>query len=247
MKKLFIEQFIAKYNLASGDVETAKWSVTDHFVSVRFTSADESCFGYVQSGIPELPNGDYYIANTSTLRSMLSVLGDDCTVTTKKNTAGVPISFLWMDKASKISFPLGDPALAKKHRNASAPVDPATTLISIPLTPTFVQSFLRARGALKDVETVTLASNGQTVEVIIGYETKGNSNRITLTPDASIINTMPHINYKSKYLAEIITANKDMPVGTLSVIHVEPSPPFLRIEFNSPTTNSIYIILRTME
>lgn len=243
MKNTTLIQFIAKYNLPSGEVDSAKWKVTkDGVMSVRFTSSDETCFGYVETKATGFPEGEFFIANTTGFRSLLAVLDDDIKVTTKENSTGVPIALVVSDASNKISFGLGDVRNARKNRVANAPIDDAHVLSQFTITPRFIQSFSKARGALKDVDTMTLWSDGKIVEVIIGYEQRSNSNRATLSVEPVKATAFKHINFENKYLYDILSANKDIEQGIVQVVQLPGESPFLRASFTNADFTCTYII-----
>lgn len=243
MKTTTLTQFIAKYNLPSGEVDSAKWKVSaDGTMSVRFTSSDETCFGYVETKAVGFPEGEFFIANTMGLRSLLAVLDDDIRVSTKENSTGTPIAFVIADATNKINFGLGDIRNARKNRVANAPIDDAHVLAETKIAPKFIQSFTKARGALKDVDTMTIWSDGKLVEVIIGYEQRVNSNRATLTTDTIKTTAFKHINFENKYLYDILTATKDIEQGMMQIVQMPGESPFLRASFHNAEFTCTYII-----
>jgi len=240
MKTDILTDFIAKYNLPSGEVEVAKWKSTGSSLIVRFSTADESCFGYVETHNADLPSGEYFITDTSTLRSLLNVLGTDITVTTKELN-NVPVSMHITDKKNKIAFALGDDRMAKRIRNANVEPDAADVMVSAPITPEFMTAFLKGKSALRDVSTFTVWSDGSTTELIIGYEQRSNSNRVTIAPDATIQKPLSHTSFLNQYLYDILNANKGS-TGVLQVVQIDGAAPFIRVHYKTPEWQATYII-----
>ena len=97
---------------------------------------------------------------------------------------------------------------------------PTTWDIILNLDTDFIARFIKAKGALKEVNTFTLLMNKKTnkLELVIGYS-KINSNRISLaiTPEAGKDTADRAISFSAKYFKEILTANSESTSATLNV------------------------------
>jgi hypothetical protein len=120
------------------------------------------------------------------------------------------------DNSTKATFVLADatviptvPELKKK-----LPVVDFTIL----LDDKFVDTFVKAKGALNDVETFTVMSSGddKTAEVVIGHSSN-NTNRISITVATDVMVKLAPISFSADYLREILTANKEISNGTLQI------------------------------
>jgi hypothetical protein len=91
--------------------------------------------------------------------------------------------------------------------------------VVVTLTDDFLEKFLKARMALKDVASFSVGMNKKGVfEVVIGYATS-NSNRIRIAPatDPTKNKLDTALAFPVKNIAEVFKANADIPNGTLSI------------------------------
>jgi hypothetical protein len=90
--------------------------------------------------------------------------------------------------------------------------------LTIELDEKFVNTFIKAKSALNDVETFAVISNGETsvASIVIGHSSL-NTNRISITAQIDSPTKMAPINFSANYLREILVANKEIKTGTLEV------------------------------
>ena len=159
-----------------------------------------------------MDEGDYGIFDTKQLSSMLSVLGDGITITTKKKNDKVSAIHL-TDSNAKVDYVLADtaviPAAPELKQLPSFDVE-------IKLDQKVMNTFLKAKGALSDVETFTVISDGSTAQIILGYSDM-NTNRITIDVETTKNAKLSPTNFSARYLKEIIAANKEAASGVLKV------------------------------
>jgi hypothetical protein len=82
----------------------------------------------------------------------------------------------------------------------------------------FVNTFVKAKSALNDVETFTVMSSGdeKMAEVVIGHSAN-NTNRISISVATDVAVKLAPISFSANYLREIFTANKEISNGTLQI------------------------------
>ena len=174
MEKLKLEKFISKYNLG-GSCESVLWKSDGTDITVKCISDDKNVLGIITVKDAKLDEGDYGIFDTKQLSSMLSVLGESITITTKKKNDKVSAIHL-TDSNAKVDYVLADtaviPAAPELKQLPSFDVE-------IKLDQKVMNTFLKAKGALSDVETFTVISDGSTAQIILGYSDM-NTNRITI-------------------------------------------------------------------
>jgi len=93
------------------------------------------------------------------------------------------------------------------------------------MTSQMVDRFIKAKGALSDVDTFTVFSEGGDLKLAIGYSSIS-TNRVTFTAIKGFADEVKPISFSSKYLKEILTANKEatnakLKVSTDGLAHVE--------------------------
>lgn len=213
MEKSKLEKFITKYNLG-GSCESVIFKSDGDTLSVRAISDDKNVLGEVSVEDIKFPEGEFGVYETKKLRSILSVLDENFTIKPSVNngkTTGLGIT----DGSTKVTFVLADATVipAVPDLKKLPPMD-----FTITLDEKFVSTFIKAKGALSEVETFAVMSKGEenTAEVVIGHSTL-NTNRITVTAKTDKAVKMEPISFSANYLRDILTANKEVTNGTLQV------------------------------
>lgn len=220
MKKETLETFIRRYNLGNL-IPKVKWkySVTDKTLHTR-AAADNRCFvaDVIMHDFTDLGTDDVVIciADTEKVEAMMSPFGDDISITVNRSGDRV-LGFTVSDADCESYCTAADPsAMDPVAKNLQ---DVPEYHVVVPLTEEFLERFLKARSALKDVETFSVGMNKKgAFEIVIGYTT-ANSNRIRISPQ-----TEPDKNkldcalsFPIKNIAEVFKANSDIENGVLSI------------------------------
>ncbi len=211
MEKTKLERFISKYNLG-GSCESVLWKSDGNDITVKCISDDKNVLGIVTVKDAKLDEGDYGIFDTKQLSSMLSVLDEGIKIKTKKS--GDKVSALNItDDNVKVDYVLADSAVipAAPDLKQLPSFD-----IEIKLDQKAMNTFLKARGALSDVETFTVMSDGKEAQIILGYSDM-NTNRITIDVETTKNVKLNPTSFSARYLKEILAANKEAASGVLKV------------------------------
>jgi hypothetical protein len=213
MQKTKFEKFISKYNLG-GSCESVVFKSNGTDLSVRAISDDKNVLGEVVFKNASFPEGDFGVYETKKLRSILSVLDENLEI--KVNSANEKITGLNItDGETKATFVLADISVVPvvPELKKLPPMD-----FTITLDEKFVNTFIRAKGALNEVDTFTVISDGKdtTASVVIGHSNI-NTNRIAINATTDKTVELAPINFSAKYFKEILVANKDATNGTLEV------------------------------
>lgn len=211
MEKTKLEKFIAKYNLG-GSCESVLWKSDGNDITVKCISDDKNVLGVVTVKDVQISSGDYGIFDTKQLSSMLSVLNDVITITPKRSGDKVT-AVHFEDGNVKVDYVLADPVVIP---NAPELKQLPSFDVEIKLDQKFINTFLRAKSALSDIETFTVLSDGNTANVILGYSDM-NTNRITLDVETTHNTKINPINFSARYFREILAANKEVTSGVLKV------------------------------
>lgn len=213
MEKSKLEKFITKYNLG-GSCESVLFKSDGDTLSVRAISDDKNVLGEISVDDINFPEGEFGVYETKKLRSILSVLDDNITIkanVTNGKTTGLNLT----DNSTKATFVLADASVVPQVPDLKKlpPMD-----FTITLDEKFVSTFVKAKGALSEVETFAVMSEGddKTASVVIGHSTL-NTNRISITAKTDKSTKMAPINFSANYLREILTANREITTGTLQV------------------------------
>lgn len=220
MKKETLETFIRRYTLG-GEITKVKWKYTagDKTLHTR-AAADNRSFvaDVVMSEFTDFGTEDVTvcIGDTEKIKGMMSPFGDDINLTINKSGDRI-LGFTLSDADCESYCTAADPtSIDPVAKNLQ---DVPEYHVVVPLTEEFLEKFLKARNALKDVDTVSVGMNKKgAFELVIGYTT-ANSNRIRIAPttDPTKNKLDVALSFPVKNIAEVFKANGDIPNGTLSI------------------------------
>jgi hypothetical protein len=211
MEKSKLERFISKYNIG-GACESVKFVSNGTEMTVRSISDDKNVLAEVTGHDIGFPTGEFSIYETKKLRSLLGVLGDKLKVA-PNNASNKVVGLNLSDSDTKVTFVLADESVIPKVPDLKKlpPID-----IEIVLDEKFVNTFARAKGALSEVTTFTVISDGTDATVVIGYSSS-NTNRVNIKTTTKANAKVEPINFSADYLKEILLSNKDIKDGILKV------------------------------
>lgn len=220
MKKETLLTFIRRYTLG-GEINKVKWKYTaaDKTLHTR-AAADNRSFvaDVVMHDFTDFGTEDVTvcIGDTEKVKGMLSPFNDDVNLTINRSGDRI-LGFTLSDADCESYCTCADPtSIDPVAKNLQ---DVPDYHVVVPLTEEFLEKFLKARGALKDVDAVSVGMNKKgAFEVVIGYTT-ANSNRIRIAPvtDPAKNKLGTALSFPVKNIAEVFKANDDIPNGTLSI------------------------------
>lgn len=212
MEKSRLSNFISKYHL-NGLIQSVAWNCNGS-LSTRFISDDKSVVGEVKMNTFSGQPSNFGVYNTDLLVKLLSVLGTD--VNFNVNAAQEKAFALTIDdNSTTVNYMLADMAV----------IPPTPELkqlppfqMSIKITKEFIDKFIKAKGALPEIEHFTVMKNQKLgkYQIVIGYSNT-NSNRISLDIECDVQEDIDPISFSAKYFREILAANKDLNGGTMHV------------------------------
>jgi hypothetical protein len=211
MNKNNLLKFIQKYSLG-GLIESVAWNAEGTKLSVRFISDDKTLLGEVEYNAYTSTPMNVGIYTTSLLKNMIGVLDSDLTL--KVDKAGEKsVSLKLSSEETETSYQLADLGVIP-------PVPDLKTLpdfgIAIDMASNMIDKFIKAKGALSDVDTFTIFTEGGDLKMAIGYSSIS-TNRVTFTAQKDYAETVKPISFSAKYLKEILTANKEATSAKLKV------------------------------
>ena len=211
MNKNNLLKFIQKYSLG-GLIESVAWNAEGTKLSVRFISDDKTLLGEVEYNAYTSTPMSVGIYTTSLLKNMIGVLDNDLTL--KVDKAGdKSVSLKLSSEETETSYQLADLGVIP-------PVPDLKTLpdfgIAIDMASNMIDKFIKAKGALSDVDTFTIFTEGGDLKMAIGYSSIS-TNRVTFTAQKDYAETVKPISFSAKYLKEILTANKEATSAKLKV------------------------------
>ena len=213
-------RFIQKYSLG-GLIESVAWNAEGTTLSVRFISDDKTLLGEVNFNAFTSAPMNVGIYTTSLLKNMIGIL--DADIALKVDKAGEKaVSLKLSSDETETSYQLADLGVIP-------PVPDLKQLpefgIDIDMASNMIDKFIKAKGALSDVDTFTVFSEADDLKMAIGYSSIS-TNRVTFTAIKGYEDTVKPISFSAKYLKEILTANKEatsakLKVSTDGLAHVE--------------------------
>ena len=235
MEKSRLMNFISKYHL-NGLVQSVAWN-SNGSLATRFISDDKSVVGEVQMNTFNGTKAKLGVYNTDLLVKLLGVLGNDINFNVNL-TQDKAFSLTLDDNSTTVNYMLADMAV----------IPPTPELKQLPpfqltikLTKEFIDKFIRAKGALPEIEHFTVLKNQKLgkYQVVLGHSNI-NSNRISIDIDCEVSEDIDATSFSAKYFREILAANKDLNGGTLQVS----SEGLAKAEFEIDGFESRYFLVR---
>ena len=230
MNKIVLDTFIQKYNLG-GNVNSVKWESDGSTLSTRFISPDKSLLGQLTLTKQTLPEFEVGVYDTPLLSKMLGTLADkvDFTLTEVDNT---PVAFHLTDSVISADYVLAATGVIPDVPELKNEPE-YKTLVNIDSQ--FINSFIRGKGALADVETFAITPVDGGLEFTIGYSDI-NSNRISIKVQSGTVSITDSVVFNANLFKEVLNANKECSKATLQIS----DKGLAHIEFNVDDFNVKY-------
>jgi len=184
-----------------------------------------------------LKDGNYAVYETAKLRSLLGVLGETLSVNVKKS-GDKAVGMTFDDTNTEVTFVLADATVipAVPDLKKLPPFE-----MTIEMDEQFINTFVKAKGALADVDTFAVMSEGEdeTANVVLGFSSL-NTNRVKLKAKTTEATELKPTSFSAKYLREILVANKDAKGGKLEIS----SKGLARTSFNVDNIKSTYYLVQ---
>ena len=214
MNKIVLDTFIQKYNLG-GNVNSVKWESDGSTLSTRFISPDKSLLGQLTLKKQTLPEFEVVVYDTPLLSKMLGTLADsvDFALITPPSDDETPIAFHFSDSVISADYVLA--AIGVIPDVPELKNEPEyKTLVNIDSQ--FINSFIRGKGALADVETFAITPVDGGLEFTIGYSDI-NSNRISIKVQSGAVSLTEPVVFNANLFKEVLNANKECSKATLQI------------------------------
>jgi len=211
MQKRKLDRFIQKYNL-SGNAEQVKWSFQNESLSTEFITEDKSLLGTVVMKNVNFEDAEIGVYDTSQLKGLLNVLGDDIDMDIMK-FGEKPISLKVKNNNVSVDFNLSDLSII--------PSTPAMKHIpnfgtEIEIDANFIETFIKGKSALSETNTFAIVREGLETKVIIGYSDT-NTNRVTIPVKTKICDMVKPIYFNAELFKEVLVSNKECSSAVLKV------------------------------
>jgi hypothetical protein len=211
MNKTTINTFIQKYNLG-GSVNSVKWTSDGTKLSTRFISGDKSLLGILELNRQSLPIFDVGVYDTAQLQKMLNVMMDSVDLTLTE-VEGNPVAFHLTDANKSSDFVLAALGVIPDVPELKK-LPEFDTLIT--LDASFIDSFIKSKSALADVDHFAVKPIDGGVEFVIGYSDM-NSNRISIKVPSSAVTLEKEVNFNANLFSQILSCNKECSKAELQI------------------------------
>lgn len=225
MEKTKIESFIKKYTLG-GTINSVIWKNNQDNLTVTAMTSDKKLFASVElNGAAKgfIDGQDVGVMTTDRLKKMLALLEDNVSLSLDVDDK---------DKTRARKILLDDGKMSQNYVTSEpSAIDPVPSMKNIPpfdveinLTPEFNDKFTRSFAALGDdggLFTVVMNKKTKKLDVVFGYKSTGNSDRIALGSHVTAVagkDTIKEpISFTAKNLKEIISANSEVTDAVLKI------------------------------
>lgn len=214
MNKITLDTFIQKYNLG-GNINSVKWESNGDTLSTRFISPDKSLLGELSLTKQSLPNFEVGVYDTPLLSKMMGTLADkvDFSLTKSPVDDSQPVAFNFTDGKISVDYVLAALGVIPDVPDMKA-IPEFTTLVNIDTQ--FINSFIRGKGALSDVEHFSIQPVDGGVEFVIGFSDI-NSNRISIKVKSGAVKLTKPIVFNANLFKEVLSANKECSKAVLQI------------------------------
>ena len=233
MQKSKLDKFIQKYNLG-GNVNSVKWKSNGNSLSTSFVTPDKSLLGNVTVDKFSFDSSELGIYQTDQLKSLIGVLGDDISLNLTK----------FGDKAVTLKVKNGPVSVDYVLSDLSVIADPPALKrlpefgTKIKLDTKFINTFVKGKSALSDIDTFTILNGKSGVEVVIGYSST-NTNRVNIPVETTSSDLNNPITFNANLFKEVLIANKECTSATLEVS----TEGLARVNFKVDDYDSTYYVV----
>ena len=210
MRKEIVSRFIEKYRLG-GNVNSVKLTSKGDTLHTRFITDDKSLLGEMTMKNFKFDEAEMGVYNTEQLTKLLSVLDSDIEVNLSK-VDDKAVSLKISDSNANINFMLSDLNVINQPPNLKQLPD---FECKIKVDNKFMETFIKGKGALAEVDTFTVVNNKGSMELVIGYSSM-NTNRVTIPVNCEGTIT-DNVSFSAKYFKDVLVANKECGSATLEV------------------------------
>ena len=233
MQKSKLDRFISKYNLG-GNVNSVKWKSNGSILSTSFVTPDKSLLGNVKVDKFSFDSAELGIYQTDQLKSLIGVLGDD--ISLDLTSAGDrAVSLNVKNGAISIDYVLSDLSVIPDPPSLKRLPEFGT---QIKLDTKFINTFVKGKAALSDIDSFTILNGKSGVEVVIGYSST-NTNRVNIPVETTSSNLEKPISFNANLFKEVLVANRECTSAVLEVSNEG----LARVNFKVDDYNSTYYIV----
>ena len=238
MQKSKLSRFIQKYNLG-GNVNSVKWKSDGDSLKTSFVTPDKSLLGNITVDKFNLESSEIGVYQTDQLQRLLSVLGDKVELNLSK-AGEQAVSLNMKYDAVSVNYVLSDLSVIADPPALKRLPDFQT---KIKLDSKFVDTFIKGKAALSDVDMFTIVKNKTDgCDVVIGYSST-NTNRVNIPVDCDVCGIDKPITFNANLFKEVLVANRECTSAVLEVSN----DGLARVNFKVDDYDSTYYVVASSE
>ena len=221
-----------------GQTQSAPVVSTKDTLSCSFINSAKSCVGDIvlaKNGFGDYEMGLYEIQD---LIKLLNVLDGELVI--EANEVGDVVSQLVVSQKTnntKVNYGLARlDVVSKKPDLTNIPEFD----LELKLDKHFISSFISGKGALSDVSTFAVLSDGVDAKIVIGYSSSTQSNKVTIPVKTNKMSSLDDaVYFDADTFKEVLVANKDCESATLYVS----SQGLAKVNFKVDDFDSTYVLV----
>ena len=233
MQKSKLDRFIQKYNLG-GNVNSVKWKSSGDTLSTSFVTPDKSLLGNVKVDNFKFEDAELGVYQTDQLKSLINVLGED-----------VSLNLMKVDnKAVSLNVKNGSVSIDYVLSDLSVIADPPALKrlpefgTRIKLDSNFINSFIKGKSALSDIDSFAIINGKNGCDVVIGYAST-TTDRVNIPVSCNECNLNKPISFNANLFKEVLVANKECTSAVLEVSNEG----LARVNFKVDDYDSTYYVV----
>ena len=237
INKNTLTSVISKYYL-NGLNNQVKWRIKDNQLTIYAGEPGRVC-KITHNNFP-LEDSELGVFDTHKLSKLISITNGDLMVSLEK-IKSIYTKIHIADENFDLTYSLADILILGKNTYYE---DPESFEIEVDLTKEDIDSLIKAKNALSDVNNMLITSttnlDGTNICEFIFGDNTGFSNKITYQIQGTITENNIEIPFDSDIFKDILNSNKDMDSGTLKLSDMG----MLKLNFYSEEVESEYFVAR---
>ena len=213
MQKSKLDKFISKYNLG-GNVNSVKWKSSGDSLTTSFVTPDKSLLGNVKVDKFQFEDAELGVYQTDQLKSLINVLGDDISLDLTKIDDEKAVSLKVKNGPVSVDYVLSDLSVISDPPQMKRIPEFGT---KIKLDSNFIDTFIKGKGALSDIDTFSVVKSDDGCQVIIGYSSNTNTNRVNIPVESTSCDVDTPITFNANLFKEVLVANRECTSAVLEV------------------------------
>ena len=240
INKTKLQSIISKYYL-NGLVQSVRWLTENNKLSISFVSENKDICGDLICNTSPVEDSEIAIFDTAQLNRLISVTNGELLLTLEKQHKIFSKLYI-QDLSFNVAYSLADSLLVPKRGQINFPENYD---VIMDLTPEIVNSFIKVKSALTDINDVMISTQedpdrGTVVEFAFG-DLNDFSNKIKYVVDENVeVKKELKLPFNSDSFKNILAANKDLESGKLSLTE----DGFMKLEFQTEDISTLYYLVR---